>query len=59
MKYIDALIPLFGGIYILMFPDNLIRTKDNTYDQKKSLLKKAGIGLVAISFLYFITKLFQ
>lgn len=59
MKYIDVLIPLLGGIYILLFPDNLIKTKDNTYDQKKSLLKKAGIGLVAVSFLYLITKLFQ
>ena len=58
MNYVDVLIPLLAGIYIFLFPDNLIKTRDATYEKKKSILKKAGIGLIAVGVLNVIVKVF-
>lgn len=58
MNYIDVLIPLLGGIYLLTSSDKLIKVTDSSFEQKKRLIKKAGIGLIAISVIYFIVKMF-
>jgi hypothetical protein len=56
MGYIDILIPLIIGIFAINFPDLLLTSKDATYEKKKSLLKNAGYGLIAVALLYAIVK---
>jgi hypothetical protein len=59
MSYIDLIIPLIGGIIFTFFPDTLIKTKDDTFEKKKSLLKKCGYLLLAVSILYLFIILFS
>jgi len=58
MGYINIAIPLIAGLVFIAIPDKLIKTRDATYEKKKSLLTKCGYGLIAVSVLYFIVKIF-
>ena len=58
MNFFDVLIPLFGGIYLLTSGDKLIKTTDSSFEQKKGLIKKAGIALIAVSVIYLVVKMF-
>jgi hypothetical protein len=58
MGYIDIAIPLIAGLVFIAIPDKLIKTKDVTYEKKKSLLIKCGFGLITVSVLYYIIKIF-
>ena len=58
MGYIDIAISLIAGLVFIAIPDKLIKTKDVTYDKKKSLLIKCGFGLITVSVLYYIIKIF-
>ena len=58
MHFIDALIPLFGGIYLLVSEGRLLKPMDPSYQRKKRLLKRSAYGLILISIGYFIISLF-
>ena len=58
MGYIDIAIPLIAGLVFIAIPDKLIKTRDATYEKKKSLVTKCGYILIAASGLYFIVKVF-
>lgn len=58
MHFIDALIPLFGGIYLLVSEGRILKPMDPTYQRKKRLLKRSAYGLILISIGYFIISLF-
>ena len=58
MSYIDVAIPLIAGLVFIAIPNKLIKTRDATYQKKKSLITKCGYILIAVSVLYFIGKIF-
>lgn len=58
MSYIDVLFPLLGGIYLVTSGDKLIKQNDSSSDKKKSMLKKAGYGLIGVSIIYLVIKFF-
>jgi len=57
MSYIEVLIPLLSGIYLLSSGDKLIKSNDSSSEQKKGLLKKAGFALIGVSIIYVAIKL--
>lgn len=59
MSYIDIAIPLISGLVFITIPDKLIKTRDATYEKKKSLIKKSGYILIAVSVGYFIVKIIE
>ncbi|CAN5707155.1 hypothetical protein BH10BAC2_BH10BAC2_43060 [soil metagenome] len=59
MGYINIAIPLIAGIILIAIPDRLIKTRDTTYEKKKSLLTKCGFALIIVSVFYFIIKMFE
>ena len=59
MGYIDIAIPLIAGLVFIAIPDILIKTRDVTYEKKKSLITKCGYVLIVVSVLYFIAKIFR
>lgn len=59
MTFIDVLIPLFGGIYLLVSGENLLKPMDPFFEKKKRLLKRSAYGLMIVSLGYFIIKLFS
>ena len=59
MSYIDLIIPLIGGIIFTFYPEKLLKIKDNTFEKKKSLLKKCGYLLLGVSVLYLFIILFS
>jgi hypothetical protein len=59
MSYIDLVIPLIGGIVFAFFPEFLLKTKDDTFEKKKSLIKKCGYALLGVSVLFLILILFK
>ncbi len=59
MSYVDIIIPLIGGIIFTFFPENLLKTRDDTFEKKKSLLKKCGYLLLGVSMLYLIIIIFN
>ncbi len=58
MGYFDIAIPLIAGLVLIAIPDKLIKTGDATYEKKKSLIRKSGYVLIAVSILYFIVRIF-
>ncbi|CAN5681433.1 hypothetical protein BH11BAC3_BH11BAC3_34780 [soil metagenome] len=54
MGYINIVIPLFAGLLLLAIPGKLIKTRDATYEKKKSLLKIAGYVIIVVAVLYFV-----
>jgi hypothetical protein len=59
MQYIDSLIPLFGGLYILAFGDKLVKPMDPDQQKKKRLLKRSAYALIFVSIGYLAVKLFS
>jgi hypothetical protein len=57
MNFIDVLIPLFGGIYLLVSGESLLKQMDPDYEKKKRLLKRSAYGLIVVSMGYLIIKL--
>jgi hypothetical protein len=57
MNFIDVLIPLFGGIYLLVFGESRLKPMDADFVRKKRLLKRSAYGLIFISMGYLIIKL--
>ena len=57
---IDILIPLVGGILLLIKPDMFIRKDldEGQKERKKNLSQKIGGGLIVVSILYFFSKIF-
>jgi len=51
MEYIEYFIPLTIGLLGILFPDQLIPTRDATYEKKKATLKKSGFILIGVAFL--------
>jgi hypothetical protein len=58
MNYIDVLIPLFGGIYLLVFGESRLKPMDADFARKKRLLKRSAYGLIFVSMGYLIIRLF-
>jgi hypothetical protein len=58
MHFIDALFPLFGGIYLLVSEGRLLKPMDPSCQRKKRLLKRSAYGLIICSVGYFIISLF-
>ncbi|RYM30852.1 hypothetical protein ERX46_17370 [Brumimicrobium glaciale] len=58
MNFIDVLIPLLGGIYLLTFGDSLIKKNGSSLKRNKGLIKFAGITLVGVSVIYLIIQFF-
>ena len=60
MNYIDVLIPLISGIVVLIFPSALIpkNVTEEQRTQRKSTLVKVGWGLIGVSILYLIIKIY-
>lgn len=59
MSYIDIIIPLIGGIVFAFFPETLLKTKDDTFEKKKSLIQKSGYALLGVSVLYLVIIIFK
>lgn len=59
MGYIDIAIPLVAGLIFIAFPDKLIKTKDATFEKRKSLLTKCGFLLIIVAVLFFVIKIFE
>jgi hypothetical protein len=59
MSYIDVLVPFLGGIFLLLFGEKLITTRDASFEKKKGLLKKLGVGLVLVSLIYLVVNFFE
>jgi hypothetical protein len=59
MTFIDVLIPLFGGIYLLVSGENLLKPMDPSFEKKKRLLKRSAYGLIIVSLGYFIINVFS
>jgi hypothetical protein len=57
MQYIDSLIPLFGGLYILAYGDKLVKPMDPDQQKKKRMLKKSAYVLIFVSIGYLTIKL--
>ncbi len=57
--YIDVIIPLLGGLYLVISGDKLIPEKGNTFIHKKGTLRKVGWILIGISILYLIAKVVE
>jgi hypothetical protein len=58
MNFIDVLIPLFGGIFLLVSGESRLKPMDPDFARKKRLLKRSAYGLIAVSIGYLIIKLF-
>jgi len=58
MNFIDVLIQLFGGIYLLVFGESRLKPMDADFVRKKRLLKISAYGLIFISMGYLIIRLF-
>lgn len=58
MSFIDVLIPLLAGIYLLIFGDKIATASTQSFIQKKGFLKKLGIVLIGVSLIYLAVKLF-
>ena len=56
MSYIDVLIPLLGGLFLLTSGDKLVKQNDSNFEQKKGLFKKAGYVLIGVSAIYITVK---
>lgn len=59
MKYIDCLIPLFGGIYLVIFGNQLSKKVETNPIFKKVSLKSMGWILIGIAILYFILEIYS
>jgi hypothetical protein len=59
MNFIDVLIPLFGGIYLLVSGEKLLNQMDPSFEKKKRLLKRSAYGLIIVSIGYFIIRVFS
>lgn len=49
MIYIDAIIPLLGGMYVLVSIDRIVKPTDPTPQSKKRLLKICAYGMILFS----------
>ncbi|MFH0791333.1 MAG: hypothetical protein V2A64_06860 [Candidatus Omnitrophota bacterium] len=57
---IDILIPLIMGILLLVKPDIFMRKDmdEGKKEERKKLFQKIGWGLIGVSILYFVSKIF-
>lgn len=58
MSFIDVLIPLLGGFYLLMLGEKLVKP-GASLERNKKLIKTMGIVLIAVSIILLIVKLVE
>ena len=58
LDYIDVIIPLVGGIFLLTGGDYLVNDTDVSSPRKKRIIRICSIGLIIATIIYLIVKIF-
>jgi hypothetical protein len=56
MSYIDIIIPLALGLFLITTPQSMVKPSDPSFEKKKSVFQKSGYMLLGVAVLYGIIK---
>lgn len=59
LDYIDAIIPLVGGIFLVTGGDYLVNDADVSSARKKRIIRISSIVLIILAVIYLIVKIFM
>lgn len=58
LDYIDVIIPLVGGIFLMTGGDYLVNDADVSSARKKRIIRICSIGLIIAATIFLIVKIF-